>query len=224
MTKYAWNFKNLTGLKYGRLTVIEISSKDKNGHYYWLCECDCGKIKKILGTHLLRGNIKSCGCYNSELASIRQKEKQIIPNKRIRHIWESMKSRCYNNKNISYKNYGARGIKICDEWINKENGLINFYNWSIDNGYKDDLTIDRIDVNGNYEPSNCRWATWQKQCNNTRNNIKIEYNSEYENICYFIKKYNLNKFAIYNRLKRDWSVRDAIEKPVKERRTNGVKS
>ena len=214
------NFKDLTGKKFNKLLVLYKTKKDKNGHYYWKCKCDCGNEKEILGTHLLQGTIKSCGCYNSEQVSKRAKTKQIIPNKRIRHIWELMKSRCYNNKNISFKNYGDRGIKICDEWLDKKNGLINFYNWSMENGYREDLSIDRIDIDGNYEPSNCRWVSWKKQCNNKRNNIKIKYNGESENVCYFIQKYSLNKFAIYSRLRKGWSIKDAIEKPINEKKSN----
>lgn len=210
------NFKDLTGQKFNRLLVLYKTSKSKSGHYYWLCKCDCGKEKEILGTHLIQGNIKSCGCYNSELASKRAKMKQKIPNKRLSHIWQSMKQRCYDENSISYKNYGKRGITICNEWLNNPT---NFYDWAMANGYRENLTIDRIDVNGNYEPNNCRWVIWKKQCENKRNNVIIEYNGEKECVSYFIKKYNLNEFAIYDRLRRGWSIKDAIEIPVKERRT-----
>lgn len=141
MNKHAWNFKDLSGEKFGRLLVLEVSYKDNNGHYYWKCQCDCGKIKNILGTHLLRKNIISCGCYASEESSKRAKSRQLVPNKRIRNIWKLMLERCYNPKSISYKNYGKKGIQVCDEW---KNNIKLFYEWSINNGYKDNLSLDRM--------------------------------------------------------------------------------
>ena len=217
MSNHSKNFKDLTGLKFNRLTVIKIASKDKNGHYYWLCKCDCGKLKKVLSTHLVSGNIKSCSCYASEMLSKRGKERQFIPNKRLYGIWRLMKQRCYSKKSISYKNYGEKGITVCEEW---KNDFMFFYNWAMQNGYQEDLTIDRINVNGNYEPNNCRWATWKEQCNNKRNNIIIEYNGEKNTVAYFIQKYNLNEFAIYKRLKKGWDIKKAIETPVKEKVSN----
>lgn len=216
----AYNFKDLTGKKFYYLLVLNKTRKDKNGHWYWRCKCDCGNIKEILGSHLMQGNVKSCGCYNSKRASKFCKDKTIIPNKRIMYIWQSMKQRCYNQKSISYKNYGAKGIKICDEW--KNNPKL-FYNWAIENGYRDDLTIDRIDSNKDYCPKNCRWVDWKTQMRNTNRNVIITYKGETNCVKYFIDKYNLNKFAIYSRLREKWNVKDAIEKPVKERRKNEFK-
>ena len=212
----SYNFKDLTGKKFERLIVLELVEV-KKGHSYWLCKCDCGKKKIICGNHLCRGNIKSCGCLRKELASKKAKEKQFIPNKRIYGIWKNMKGRCYNQKSISYYNYGKRGIKVCDEW---KNDFMSFYNWAMKNGYQEGLTIDRINVNGNYEPSNCRWVTWKEQCNNRKNNVIIEYNGEKNNIAYFIKKYNLGEFAIYKRIKNGWDVKRAIETPIKTKKSN----
>lgn len=211
----AYNFKDLTGKKFYYLLVLNKTRKDKNGHWYWKCKCDCGNIKEILGSHLIQGNVKSCGCYNSKRASKFCKDKTIIPNKRIMYIWQSIKQRCYNQKSISYKNYGAKGIKICDEW--KNNPKL-FYTWSIKNGYRDDLTIDRINSDKDYCPENCRWVDWKTQMRNTNRNVIITYKEETNCVKYFIDKYNLNKFAIYSRLRKKWNVKDAIEKPVKERR------
>lgn len=214
--KKSHNFIDLTNQKFGRLTVLHFF-EIKKGTTYWLCRCNCGKEKIVNGSHLRRGNIKSCGCLQREVSSKNAKQRQFVPNKRLYGIWKGMKERCYNQESISYYNYGKRGIKVCDEW---KNNFMSFYNWAIANGYREDLTIDRINIDKNYEPNNCRWITWKEQCNNKRNNIIIEYNGEKNTVAYFIKKYNLGEFAIYKRLKSGWDVKKAIETPIKKRISN----
>ena len=156
---------DLTGKRFGRLTVIERASIDSSKEVCWLCRCDCGNITKpIRGNDLKRGKVISCGCYRKQLISERQTIHG-LENTRIYNIWNNMKYRCYNSKSNNYKHYGGRGITVCEEW---KNSVQAFYEWAMSHGYSDELTLDRIDVNGNYEPSNCHWATVSEQNKNRR--------------------------------------------------------
>lgn len=170
-------FLDLTGKRYGRLKVIGIAEKRISGkreRYYWDCECDCGNHKKVRTDCLTSELVKSCGCMKKEQDRINlvANHRHKLSGTRIYREWQGMKRRCLKPNDKAYNNYGGRSITICDEWLDKPD---KFFEWAFQNGYRDDLTIDRIDVNGNYEPSNCRWADIKTQCRNRRSNVYIDY-------------------------------------------------
>lgn len=162
----------LVGDRFGRLTVVERAenyiSPQGQARKRWSCKCDCGNMVTVLSGALVSGDTRSCGCLQKEIAKTTF-TKHGTWGSRLYKIWASMKSRCYNKKCTSYKWYGEKGVTICDEWLNDCGA---FSNWAMANGYKDDLTIDRIDPYGNYEPSNCRWITLAEQQLNKRKKEK----------------------------------------------------
>ncbi|MEI6296219.1 MAG: hypothetical protein WCO84_01055 [bacterium] len=202
-------FIDLTGKKFERLTVIR-RVENKNNKIMWLCNCVCGKTK-IINSHDLRSeHTRSCGCIHSE--SIRMlKTTHGLTNTRLNSIWCSMLTRCSNINSKSYDNYGGRGITICNEW---KTDFLVFYNWAMENNYSQDLTLDRIDNNGNYEPENCRWATTEQQMNNTRHNVFLELDGKKMTVAQWSKYLGINVYTLWSRIKSGWNVQDIINCPV----------
>lgn len=208
-----WNFKDLTGQRFGRLVVEKIDHKNHYGQIYWRCKCDCGNYASVTSSRLNGGQSKSCGCKGREriIALSKARATHGKSNTRIYHIWQLMKQRCYNEKKYGYERYGGRGIVVCEEW---RNSFDDFYKWSMANGYTDEKSIDRINVNGNYEPSNCRWATPKEQGNNRSSNHVIEYKGESKTMKQWADEKGMSYNALCIRLKNGWSIERALETPV----------
>lgn len=202
--------RSVLGRKFNRLTVI--AEYSKNGRVYRHCLCDCGKYVDTTLDKLESGHTKSCGCIKKGINS-----KHGFSDTRLYRIYRKMLRRCYVPEEPAYKYYGAKGIKICDEWLKDRSA---FLKWSIENGYSDRLTIDRINVYGNYEPNNCRWATKKEQALNRSNNVIYEYNGVKQTEIEWAAEYGINRTTLSNRIKRGWSVEKALTEPIKENKRN----
>lgn len=195
----------LIGRKIGRLTVIKKSEDSSPRKIRYVCLCDCGNTKIISGNNLGIGRTESCGCLWRERVKNNGVEHG-LSRTRIHKVWSGMIERCSLKSAGSYLNYGGRGISVCEEWKN----FIKFYEWAMENGYSDDLTLDRIDVNGNYEPGNCRWATHIQQSNNRRNNRFIECNGVIHTEAEWSRMIGGGNGTVSRRLKHGWSIEDAV--------------
>ncbi len=203
------NNLNLIGKKFNKLTVLERSSI-KSRNVVWKCRCDCGNITFVETCNLKANRVKSCGCLKLE-KFIERSTKHNQRHTKLYEVWKSIKQRCLNPNNRSYKNYGLRGISICDEWKNDFN---TFYTWSMKNGYNSKLSIDRINNNGNYEPSNCRWVDRTTQANNKRTNHFITYDNKTLTIAQWSQETGISPCAIYCRLQRGWSPEKTLTTPI----------
>jgi hypothetical protein len=203
---------DITGKRFGRLVVVKMLPSIVQGKVRrakCLCQCDCGQTKEVLSTQLKTGHVSSCGCLQKQ-SRILSNTKHGLTDSRLYSIWESMKTRCTNPKHKLYSRYGGRGINIDKEW---NHSFESFYNWSINNGYSENLTLDRIDNNLGYVPNNCRWATRTEQSRNTCNNIFITYNEETFCATDWSRRLGGTNGLVSNRIKRGWSKEKAVSIP-----------
>ena len=213
---------DIIGKKFNRLTVLELVGTDKYGNTKFLCECDCGNRKILLGSKVKGGRTKSCGCLHSETARNNTK-KHLSSHTKLYSVYAQILSRCFCKTNKNYHNYGGRGITVCAEWADKENGFDSFYKWAIQNGYNANAefgkcTIDRIDNNGDYEPNNCRWVDIKTQANNKRQNHLITFNGKTQNVTQWATELGFTKSTLFNRIRKGWSIEKMLTTPVKKYR------
>lgn len=201
--------KNLLGERYGRLVVIAQGGKNKNGNARWLCQCDCGSTKVVASYDLRSGNTRSCGC-------IKQEQRHVLTKTHgesgspLYKLWAGILIRCNPEKSDKYPDYAGRGISVCDEWKKYE----NFREWALSHGYQKGLTIDRIDVNGNYSPGNCRFVTYKVQENNRRNNRLLVFRGKTQTMAQWADELGIPYKCLEHRINRGWNVADALTTPV----------
>lgn len=205
-------FNDLTGQRFGRLVAIERVGTAKDGQAQWLCQCDCGNTTVVRAGDLRRGNTQSCGCLQKEYMESDWNKTHGLAHTRIYKIWSDMKARCSNPKDTHFREYGARGITVCQEW---QDDFMTFYNWSMTNGYTNELTLDRIDNNKGYSPNNCKYATRREQANNRRSNHFLTFNNETHSLSDWSRIMGIKYNALRNRIRRNWSIERALTTPVK---------
>lgn len=221
--------KDITGMRFGKLTAIKLDHKEQiycNGikrgfREYWLFKCDCGNEKVIQKNTVVRGESQSCGCHKKEVCGDVHR-KHGLRQTSLYSTWKGIKNRCYNRNANNYKNYGAKNIKMCPEW---KDDFTSFYNWAINNGYKDNesqdynekYTIERIDVNKDYSPENCKWIKFKEQVVNKSNHAYLTYNGQTKYYAEWEKEFNLPKGTIRGRLRNNWSIEKTLLTPVKHK-------
>lgn len=207
---------DLTGKKFGRLTVLKRVEKLSNGHSKWLCICDCGNIRVAFDTNLKKSYEVSCGCVRREKYISEAKYKGASKDD-LYKIWASMIKRCYNPKATNYPYYGGRGIRVCDDWIDKKNGYFLFKGWALTHGYEEGLSIERVNYDGDYTPDNCTWIPRKEQMKNTRRTHKLTYKGRTMCLTDWAIELNMNRGTLTDRLARGMTVEEAFETPVKKR-------
>ena len=214
---------DLTGKTFGELTVVKFVPTD-NRRSYWLCKCSCGGEAIVYSGHLKCGHTTTCNNSSHRIGKkCSDDTKQKISNANTKHsgcgerlyrVWASMLNRCNNQNEIAYKWYGAKGIKVCDEWLD----YANFRQWALSSGYDENAeahacSIDRIDGNGDYCPENCRWANAKTQANNRKSNVLLTYNGKTQTMMQWSEETGVPYGLIQQRLNRGWGVQKAIEQP-----------
>lgn len=201
-------FIDLTGQRFGRLTVIERAENATNGRVQWKCVCDCGNQVVCRAYNLQNGHTRSCGCLHEEGSRTTHGMKRT----RLYRIWEGMKTRCNNPGSQRYEDYGGRGVKVCPEWESFE----AFRDWAMESGYQDHLTIDRQNNDGDYSPENCRWATMEVQQSNKRNNFLLTHNGKTLTVSQWAAETGIERRTITKRKKLGWSDDEALTVPVRK--------
>lgn len=205
----------IIGEKYHKLTVKALVVDGNANQRKYLCICDCGNEKVAGESNIKRGKTKSCGCLLKNNGGSKKRNIYLGSDSKLYRAWASMKSRCSNPNDPNYKRYGARGIKVCDDWMTYS----NFKTWALANGYKEeanhltDCSLDRIDNDGNYEPINCRWATAREQTNNTRRNTRVQYKGEEHTLAEWARIKGMSYTSFMSRYCRGWSFERIMETP-----------
>lgn len=195
----------LLNQRFGRLFVIEDKGSDKKGSL-WLCQCDCGSTKIVYGSHLVSASVVSCGCYHYERQTSAKKHGKRHSKAYV--TWVNMRQRCGNPKNTAWPSYGGRGIRVCEQWCSFE----AFY---ADMGDPPPgMSLDRIDVNGDYSKDNCRWATGKQQARNKSDNRMIEFDGKVQSLGAWAEETGIDYYTLHSRLKRGWSIEDALTRPA----------
>lgn len=210
------NWSDLIGQKFGRLTVVDFDKekiyKDGNKYTTFCCICDCGNQSSVVGYRLLSGGTKSCGCLQREAVSKLNKSHGETKS-RLHNIWCRMKQRCYNKNATDYKYYGGKGVGICQEWFSSYQA---FRDWSLENGYDETLTIDRIDSGKDYSPDNCRWVDRKMQTKNRSITRLLTFNNETLTIGEWAERIGINSKTIAKRIDvLGWTVEEALTTPKK---------
>lgn len=203
--------KDLTGQRFGRLTAIAPAGRIGTSCMRWVCKCDCGNETVVYGHFLKSGHTKSCGCLANESIAQRNKTHGMTES-RLYNIWHGIKARCYRPQSNQFYRYGARGISMCPEW---RDDFSTFAEWALSNGYSDNLSIDRIDNDGIYCPSNCRWVDVKTQCNNKSTNRLLTANGETHTVSEWSAILGINDSTLCARLDRGWSEEKTINTPLK---------
>lgn len=202
-------YEDLKGKVFGRLTVICMDEEKGTRRRHWVCECDCGNTKSIRADALKNGNTLSCGCLKKEQdnMNLTKNHSHKMSDTVLYSRWTGMKDRCYNPSNPRYQDYGGRGIEVCEEW---KFDFSSFMKWAFANGYEESLQIDRVDNDGDYEPSNCKWSNSKEQSNNRRNNINIIYKDKSYTLAQLAELLNMDERILYSRYKRGDRGKDLI--------------
>lgn len=202
--------ENLTNKSYGRLTVISYSHA-KKFRSFWKCKCTCGTEVIVRSDCLKDGNTQSCGCLPTEINTDREYKHGQARTKLYR-VWASMKNRCNNPNDYNYKFYGGKGVTYCPKWED----YMPFYKWAMENGYREGLTIDRIDNDGNYEPNNCRWVSQGEQLLNTSRTKLYTFNGKTQHLKFWAEELGIKEMTLFSRINTlGWSVEKAFTTPVR---------